>query len=138
MSAAIKIMVYVLASILIIVPFVGNIFFLWQDWNNYWNVIFWVVQMMRVLCIISAIVAFVMSLSNQKFVLWIDGVSLILIGFWGLPILLNALNLLIFTPLTGIVFQRTILNYIIMEVWSAVTVLGFDHNMLEVRMEKLL
>ena len=90
------------------------------DWNGYW---FWAsigITASRVIAIILIPITIVAPFWSKKWWLWIDTIGLVIYAIYGLPLLLWALNTLIFTPLIGLELQRTMLTYIIIEVWSIV------------------
>ena len=111
----------VLLGFIAILPLATEIVFLQQNWDSYW---FWtnlVLNISRILYMILALTAFLAPFWNGEITLWIDGISFILLGLFGIPILLTALRTLIFTPLNGLELQRAILNYTIIEFWTIAT-----------------
>ena len=52
--------------------------------------------------------------------------SIIILSVWGYPLLYEAIKLLVTTELTGLELQRTILQILIIEVWSHSTAQAID------------
>ena len=127
--------IVVLLGFIVILPLATEIVFLQQDWDSYW---FWtnlVMNISRVLYVILALTAFIAPFWNGEITLWIDGISFILLGLFGVPILLTALHALIFTSLSGLELQRAILNYAIIEFWAVATASSY-HSSINKRKEK--
>jgi len=120
------IIVLALVGFLMVLPLISDVLFIQQNWEAYW---FWypiLANLARIIIVLCAVICFVYPFQNGEVTLWINGVSFILLAVWGIPIAVDALGLLIWTPLSGLELQRTILRYVVIEFWAIGTLASFQ------------
>lgn len=114
-----------------ILPLVLHItLFVYLDWNTYW---FWeqiITRFSQILCLcIMLPITVIIPLINGKIQMWLDSVGIVIYSIWGLPLYLNTLGDLMFTTLSGIELQRSLLIIILLMGWGIIMFQSISSNM---------